>query len=81
LDSGRDLESKGGRIMLVTKDEASEKYCPFKFSKAKSKEVKGRKTEWICEGVHCMMWRRKAAPPGREYGYCGLAGIPSVERM
>ena len=24
--------------MLVTKDEASKKYCPFKFSKAKNKK-------------------------------------------
>lgn len=66
--------------MLVTKDEASKKYCPFKFSKAKSKEVKGINTGWICEGLNYMMWRRKVAPPGREYGYCGLAGMPSVER-
>jgi len=66
--------------MLVTKDEASKKYCAFKFFKAKKKEVGGIITEWICEGVNCMMWRRKAAPPGREYGYCGLAGTPSVEK-
>ena len=66
--------------MLVSKDEASKKCCPFKFSKNKSKEVRGINTEWMCEGLSCMMWRRKAAPPGREYGYCGLAGIPSVER-
>jgi hypothetical protein len=81
LDSGRNLESKGGKIMLVTKDEASKKFCPFKFSKVKNKEASGINTGWICEGLNCMMWRRKAAPPGREYGYCGLAGMPSVERM
>ncbi|NWF91749.1 MAG: hypothetical protein HXY46_02435 [Syntrophaceae bacterium] len=68
-------------MMLVTKDEASKKYCPFKFSKAKNKEVRGINMEWICEGLNCMMWRRKAAPPGREYGYCGLGGMPSVDRM
>jgi len=80
FDSGRNLESKGGTIMLVTKEEAGKKYCPFKFSRNKSKEVKGINTEWMCEGLNCMMWRRKTAPPGREHGFCGLAGIPSVER-
>ena len=66
--------------MLVTKEEASKKYCPLKFSKTQIKEVGGINAEWICEGIKCMMWRRKAAPPGREHGYCGLAGMPSVER-
>jgi hypothetical protein len=80
FDLGRNLESKGGTIMLVTKEEAGKKYCPFKFSRNKSKEVKGINTEWMCEGLNCMMWRRKTAPPGREHGFCGLAGIPSVER-
>ena len=67
-------------MMLVTKEEASKKYCPFKFSKTQIKEAREINTEWICEAVNCMMWRRKAAPPGREHGYCGLAGMPSVER-
>ena len=67
--------------MLLTKDEAKKKYCPLKFSKNKSEEVKETNIEWLCEGLACMMWRRKAAPPGREYGYCGLAGMPSVERV
>ncbi|MGA2318172.1 MAG: hypothetical protein ABSG71_17585 [Thermodesulfobacteriota bacterium] len=40
--------------MLVTKDEASKKYCPFKFSKTKNKEVREINTEWICEGPGCM---------------------------
>ena len=67
-------------MMLVSKEEARKKYCPFKFSRAQIKEVREINTEWMCEGVNCMMWRRKAAPPGREHGFCGLAGIPSVER-
>ena len=67
--------------MLVTKEEARKKYCPFKFSKVESKPGGEITKEWICEALNCMMWRRKAAPPGREYGYCGLAGIPSVDRM
>ena len=58
----------------------TEKYCPFKFSKAESEEGGKINKEWICEAINCMMWRRKAAPPGREYGYCGLARMPSVER-
>ena len=66
--------------MLVTKEEASRKYCPFKFSKVESRGVGEMNKEWICEALDCMMWRRKAAPPGREYGYCGLAGMPLVER-
>jgi hypothetical protein len=44
LDSGRNLESKGGKIMLVTKDEVSKKFCPFKFSKVKNKEASGINT-------------------------------------
>jgi hypothetical protein len=66
--------------MLVTKEEASKKYCPLKFSKTQIKEVREINREWLCEGLNCMMWRRKVAPPGREYGFCGLAGMPSVQR-
>jgi hypothetical protein len=42
--------------MLVTRNEASKKYCPFKFSKTKNKEIRGINTGWICEGLACMMW-------------------------
>jgi hypothetical protein len=56
LDSGRNLESKEGKIMLVTKDEASKKYYPFKFTKAKNKEIRGINTGWTCEVSNCMMW-------------------------
>jgi hypothetical protein len=67
--------------MSVTKDEASKKYCPFKFSKATSKEAKEINTEWICEGSHCMMWREKAFPlPSGKHGFCGLSGVPPETR-
>jgi hypothetical protein len=54
LDSGRNLESKGGKPMLVKKGEANKMYCPFKFSKPASKESGQINQEWICEGPGCM---------------------------
>jgi hypothetical protein len=68
------------QIMLVSKEEAAKKYCPYKFLYVRNKEGRGSSTEWKCEGLNCMMWRRKASPPGREYGFCGLAGMPTVDR-
>jgi hypothetical protein len=54
--------------MSATKDEASKKYCPFKFTKGTSKEAKEINTEWICEGPHHMIWREKVftLPSGKE---------------
>ena len=67
------MTTKSKKRPETTEDEASRKYCPFEFSKAERKEGGEIIKEWTCEALNCMKWRRKAAPPGREYGYCGLA--------
>jgi len=67
---------KGEEIMLVTKDEASQMYCPFKFSHSASREAGQINPFWRCEGLRCMAWQKKEIPAAGEGGYCGLSEKP-----
>jgi hypothetical protein len=62
--------------MLVRKDEASQMYCPFKFSHSASREAGHMNPEWRCEGLKCMAWQKHEIPVPGEHGYCALAGKP-----
>jgi hypothetical protein len=62
--------------MLVTKDEASQMYCPFKFSHSASREAGQINPFWRCEGLRCMAWQKKEIPVAGERGYCGLSEKP-----
>jgi hypothetical protein len=64
---------KGKEIMLVHKDEARGKYCPFKFMKPGT-------TDWSCSSENCMAWNGKVLPGREDFGFCGLAGKP-IELM
>ena len=57
--------------MLVTKGEASGKYCPFKFS--------NNQIAQICTNEICMAWRESPMhdlKTNEKLGYCGLVGDP-----
>jgi hypothetical protein len=54
--------------MLLTEEQAREKYCPFWAS-----------GDWTikCEASKCMMWRwGEFSKSDKPRGYCGLAGRP-----
>ena len=72
MASGR----KGEEIMLVTTDEASQMYCPFKFPHSASREAGQINPFWRCEGLRCMAWQKKEIPVAGERGYCGLSEKP-----
>jgi len=58
--------------VLVTNDEARNKYCPFKFSHPADAEAGRTNPAWICEGPKCMAWQEKINPVVGEGGCCGL---------
>ncbi len=55
--------------MLVHKNEARGKYCPFKFMKPGT-------TDWTCSSENCMAWNGRVLPGREDFGFCGLAGKP-----
>ena len=60
---------EGEGIVLVHKDEARGKYCPFKFMKPGT-------IDWACSSENCMAWNEKVLPGREDFGFCGLAGKP-----
>ncbi len=65
--------------MLVTPEEARDKYCPFRHSKVAALISKNGGTDYNCIAEQCMMWRWLKVPEdGRRpsIGFCGLAGRP-----
>lgn len=67
IPTGKPVQHQtNGERMLQSENEAKFKFCPL----LKTHDDKMK----CCQGASCMMWRWS---PGKEKGYCGLAGKPA----
>ena len=63
--------------MLVTPEEARDKYCPFRHKEVAAIISKNGGEDYNCIAEQCMMWRWQDK---ERLGFCGLpVVVPAVE--